>query len=336
MNNPSARFTRFLNDFQNVIIGSILQTDGKTDLFINHVHENNGRTSMFQLQALARIRKKLHKDQLALDLLEHFKMIEDAIGKYDYWKVYRELNSKWALPLEILQHIEKEEEISRQNLLDTLSTLGYIKIESDRVIYNPDTINNLRSKITLAEQFDQKKEKMKLLKFFCKELEKIQSAIVNNELDLNQIEEGVHEFRRKARWLGIYSSALLGKVRLSSSDIDGTLSEFLTPENENVQFNQLPFNNEQISPLYFLRGGFYALSTIINEIGTIKDKGLATEEMVKLGSIYNISKTEIKACLGSDFSEHNEVVSRTKELIEEFLIKKKILIEIKDYFQSQL
>ena len=56
----------------------------------------------------------------------------------------------------------------------------------------------------------EEKETKKLTKFFRDEASSLHEKIVSGEIDLNHIEDGIHELRRKLRWLGIYSSALLG------------------------------------------------------------------------------------------------------------------------------
>ena len=50
---------------------------------------------------------------------------------------------------------------------------------------------------------------------FIKEIDSI-----HNKLNLNDLENGIHEFRRKLRWVGIYSSALNGKVVIDSNTKD--------------------------------------------------------------------------------------------------------------------
>ena len=47
-------------------------------------------------------------------------------------------------------------------------------------------------------------------------------------LDFNELEDGVHEFRRTVRWLSIYPASLGGMCRLSGVDnIDPSVKEFL-------------------------------------------------------------------------------------------------------------
>jgi len=55
---------------------------------------------------------------------------------------------------------------------------------------------------------------------FIKEIDSIHNKLVNNKLNLNDLENGIHEFRRKLRWVGIYSSALNGKVVIDGNTKD--------------------------------------------------------------------------------------------------------------------
>ena len=101
-------------------------------------------------------------------------------------------------------------------------------------------------------------------------------------------------------------------------------------------FNQLPKNPEEKELVYFLPGGFYAMSDLIKTIGDIKDPALYTEEMSRIATLFKIKSQDIKKKLGTDFASHTDTVKKARAVIESKVNKELILKHISDYFESQL
>lgn len=338
MNKSANRFKKHLKSFEAKLKESISQANkDKTQKLGKFLHENDGRTPMFQLQGLARIETKIGKNKVqAAAWLNEFKFIEDAIGKYDYWNAWKEKNKAWNFPETISNHFEKEALFAAGILEEGLARSGWIEKSHEGIKYSDKAIKKLIKSIKNADFFSPAKEKKKLLQLFRDEAMEIHNKVKSKEIDLRKLEEGIHEFRRKMRWLGIYSSSLSGKVRLAEGKKSEPLAKYLTNQNESVKFNQLPFKKDQKEPVYFLRGGFYAMSQLISEIGDIKDPGLATEEMMALGKKFGLKSETVKKHLGKDFYDHKNVVKDAGAVINNYLFKENILSHIADYFDNQL
>ena len=96
------------------------------------------------------------------------------------------------------------------------------------------------------------------------------------EFEFTDVELGVHELRRKIRWLSIYPHALQGVVKLQATKpIAPALKKYLTPEVVNSNYNTLPALVNDTEYLGINKANFFALSWLIAELGKIKDVGLA-------------------------------------------------------------
>jgi len=135
--------------------------------------------------------------------------------------------------------------------------------------------------------------------------------------------------------LGIYSSSLCGKVIINEQKKSDALFSYVTDFNRNFVFNKLPENSQETDNVYFLQGGFYAMSELIKKIGDLKDLGLSTEEMTKIGTKFGMNPDEIRQKLGKDYMEHSELVGKAKEIVNHYLFQEKILIHIAEFFENQ-
>jgi hypothetical protein len=340
MNNPKDRFISHLNGFKNALIKSIEKNNQNNLMSIGTaLYYNDGRTPFFQLQGLARIDTKLGKGKdkkLATNLLDEFKEIEDAIGKYDYWNTFLENNKRWKFPIEFENYFNKQINYYLGVMEERLARVGWLEKVNNQFVYTDNAFENLRRSLNKMDHHNPEKERKKIVSLFRDEVMEIHDKVKKKQIDLNEIELGVHEFRRKIRWLGIYSSALLGKVRIEKSEKKSPLRQFVTKERMNLKFNQLPIVKEQVAPVYFLQGGFYAISEMISLIGNIKDPGLASEELLNISQLLGQGKSIVKKHLGKEYYTHSKVVNDATAIINNYLLKQNVLLHIADHFDTQL
>lgn len=338
VNTPPRRYLAHLQKFDTALRQSLQERQReRLEPLGKILYTNDGRTPFFQLQGLARIEAKSGKNKKDGDAwLAEFKKIEDALGQYDYWMAMVKNNERWKFPDVVQQYFEREASFYLGVLEERLIQQGWIQRDLEGYHYANQAMKRIEKSLKAADWYGSAKEARKLAAFFRDEAMEIQQKIESREIDLAHLEEGIHEFRRKVRWLSIYASALLGKVRFSKADDKDKLAHFITPERSIQKFNQLPVDPTEENPVKFLRGGFYALGDIINDIGKLKDAGLATQEIETLGKMFGLRPAQIKQHLGPDYAPHPHVVKAAAELIEKLATKDRTLIHVADFFDKQV
>jgi len=300
------------------------------------LYKADGRTPYFQLQGLARIDASISKhDHAAEKWLNDFKLLEDAFGKYDFWIAAIAQNKKWKFNKKIDAYLQEQVLIQLGVLEARLIDSGWLQRTPTGFSFHNTPIATFQKEASKADWHPHKKEKKKLLKLFVEEAMEIQDKLKSKEIDLNMVEEGIHEFRRKLRWLSIYSSALNGKVTIGKHNESSPLKQYITPANQSSVYGRLPKNPEEKELVEFLPGGFYAMSDLIKKIGEIKDPALYTEEMTRIASWQGIRPNEVKKALGVAFLSHREAVKQAKSVIEKMVFKENLLQHIADYFDTQ-
>lgn len=302
------------------------------------VYENDGRTPCFQLEGLARIDSKISRhERLGEKWLERYKKLEDALGMFDYWFVLAKKSKIWNFPVEFEKYFQLKINLSINLIHKELVEQGWLGINKfNRYDFTSYPIQVFEKEAERADWFEPVKEKKKLLKFFKKEALEIHDDIKNNKINLELIEDGIHEFRRNLRWLGIYSSSLNGKVVISEQDPTEPLYHYITKENRAVTYNNLPVNPEETDVINFLQGGFYSMTNLIAEIGELKDAGLWTNELLIAANAIGMQPSQVKELMGNNFIEHSDLVQKAKDIITYHLFDEELLVHISNFFDMQL
>jgi hypothetical protein len=119
-----------------------------------------------------------------------------------------------------------------------------------------------------------KKERKLFAEYFSDSAKGLHDKLVKGEFDFNALEDGVHEFRRKVRWLSILPASVDGLfVRLEDAAIDPDLAGYCTSSVLASPFNSFPRRDEVPDPIVLDASSFLAVSWIIAELGALKDRG---------------------------------------------------------------
>jgi hypothetical protein len=283
------------------------------------------RTPMFMLEALGRVYR--HQD-LDNDLFERIrtesKIIEDALGLVDYWAAISSKAVTWSLPAGAQQ-------LAKARYLEACGRV-WAWVESQNWItsrYHPDIEllgDRLNRKLKNVDWLTPKRESKTLRKWLVNELHDIHEHM--EELDLQDIEHGLHEARREVRWISIYFTAVAGGFVLdTAAPPPENWTQYLTQEIVSNPYNQLPAPENDDEPLKVPAPLLYALSYLIDELGKIKDKAMWTETA---GHLLHLTgeKANLQELLQSDYLEAETATSRGSELLQQVLIEDQLLLRL--------
>jgi hypothetical protein len=230
------------------------------------------RTPLFMLESLSKIYADIIDKKIFTKLKDRFKEIEDSLGALDYYAAYqREFSTNTAIPAAIKSYISEKTIEKTHNLSLLLKKEGWL---------NGIRIKKISKKLKDAEWPDEVTEAESLKLFYAKQIGNIQEFVDATEFNFDNIEDDVHELRRKLRWLSIYPQALQGIVKLQEvKPIKVHLKKYLTKEIVTSRFNQLTVAKTQKNFLLFEKNRFLALSWMIFQLGKIKDDGLKIEAL---------------------------------------------------------
>lgn len=256
------RFSYYLDQLRDLLQNAGKEKDPATWLF-----KNNARTPFFMLEALARLYEKMHDRKKFGRLRELFKLMEDCLGKIDYYNFLDESfrkNSK--IPDAYKGHARKQLRISVREFNELLVEKGWL---------TKKRINKIHGKLRKVSWQDPAKDVDDIKCIYKSTITGIMQFVEEIDFHFDNVEEDVHELRRKMRWLSIYPQALRGTVQYApDSDPPEHLKKYLTEEIVNSPYNKLPGVGRNTHFLILDRNYFLSLSWMIAKLGDLKDEGL--------------------------------------------------------------
>jgi hypothetical protein len=274
------------------------------------------RTPIFMLEGLAKLYAEFHNEKIFTKLKNTFKELEDALGAVDYYASYqKEFISKPIIPLQVNQYFQQktlEETVKLQNLLTKGNWLNGKKVKA------------ILKKIEEINWRDEEVEKVFLEKYYQSQTIKIAQFVNETGFPFQNIEEDLHELRRKLRWLSIYPQALGGAIKLvETMPRPAYLAKYLIPEIVNSPFNKMPENPKLSSILNLDKNKFLALSWVISEFGKQKDIGLKINALKNAFQVTSLLKDDAAYLqaykyLGKDYPSLNKILENSSKIASEF------------------
>jgi len=230
---------------------------------------NNARTPFFMLEGLAKLHAGIHNAKKFGKLNEHFKLIEDGLGQIDYYNwlsIAFEANKK--IPAGCRQYLINQLEQRAAKLNEVLIDKDWLADDARRIV-------KITKKLNEAGWLNPVEEIEAISDFYITSVADINEFVIKTNYRFDNVEEDVHELRRRLRWLSIYPQALQGAVQYAADTaIPAHLKKYLTKEIINSPYNKFPAAGKNTSILLLNKSCFLALSWMISELGNLKDEGL--------------------------------------------------------------
>jgi len=257
-------FTRLAEFF---ITHKDLPEEAKTDLLM----EQNLRQSFFRLQAMMSILRPQAPDFFSAERAQ-FKALEDVMGKLDLATSLRETAEKIQDPGLVLK-FRQQEEAARGALREAFLRSGlWTQPEATLRQWQADFANKGHWK-------DGKKERRFLFSSLRDYVRDLQRDLKTTRYDDPFIEKGLHELRRRLRWVLIQVTSLEGLVTYrqeKDQDLPGKVRKWfdeLSAQNPGLLRSKYMRIGEARTP-YPLRIPFHEfaiLNELVIEIGHSKD-----------------------------------------------------------------
>jgi len=300
-----SRFTFYLQQTRELLEKARNEKDPAIWLF-----RNNARTPFFMLEALSRLYSCLHDRKQFDKLRSRFKLIEDGLGQIDYYNSLTvALASNKKIPAACKDHLKRKME-------EAASHLNVILLKEGWLTDNHKRIRKITRKLEKAGWLKPEKEVMKIAEFYKNAIDSMTDFVSKSKYLFDNVEEDVHELRRKLRWLSIYPQAMKGVFQFdASSPAPAYLNKYMTTEITESPFNKLPPPGNNTSFVILNKKYFFALSWMIARLGEIKDEGLLITGLAEAIK-YNSHCTDNDA-IKEAYSLSGEKQDRLQKILDE-------------------
>ena len=263
MSKAPARFDYFLAILQALLTKASVQKNPALWLY-----KNDFRTPLFMLEGLSKLYSQIHDKNKFTKLREKFKLLEDSLGAIDYYdNMAKDISANKKIPATAITYLQAQTREKIQSFNETLAEGGWLS--------QGERIKKIQKKLAEADWLKEEDDVEAIYEFYGRAIYKITEFVEADAGNFNNIETGVHELRRKLRWLSIYPQALRGCIQLSENKpVPKHLIKYLTKEITGSTFNKMPDAEDASYFLLLEQNHFYTLSWMIAELGKIKDSGL--------------------------------------------------------------
>jgi hypothetical protein len=265
------RFTHFLAQAQELLTKAAKQKNPALWLY-----RNNLRTPLFMLEGLCRLYATVHNEKRFSKLKAQFKTLEDMLGAVDYYAAFaEEFAANKKIPPLVLKYVKAQ-------MNSKLAALNDILEDKDWLDTNNKRITKITNKLQDVNWLDSLADTNAVKAHYIDQSAKIAGFVNDINFHFDNMEEDVHELRRKLRWLSIYPQALCGSIQLADSKPKAKhLAKYLTKEILSSPYNVMPAATGNDYILQFEKDYFMALSWTIAELGKLKDNGLRIHLLIE-------------------------------------------------------
>ena len=264
MKKGTDRFKFYLEKINLLMTQAMEQQDPAMWLF-----RNQARTPFFMLESLARLYSKIYDSKELDELYNLFKLIEDSLGQTDhYHSLYLAFAENTKIPAEYKRYFKEQTKQIAAQTNELLLEKGWLPDSNKR-------ISKINKKLKKVDWLNTEKEVEAIGHFYKNVIDSIGKFAAKTGYIFDNVEEDIHELRRKMRWLSIYPQALQGAIQYApETKAADNIEKYLTKEIINSDFNKLPVAGNNTSFLLLNKNYFLSLSWMIAQLGVLKDEGL--------------------------------------------------------------
>lgn len=296
---PRARFHRWLTELHDALV-ALPTTSRKRDV-VQPAFDADVRRIAFMLEGLYRVYVGCDGGRFDKGLSQ-VKRLEDTLGRVDYCRAMHAAAVEARLPVDAIAWLA-------QRVKGAEKALG--KRIAKR--WRPDADGRIRGVAKLVERLeaapldDEAADRTYLALTIADEMDRVG----RRQYDLDELEAGVHEFRRDIRWFPIYFTALDGFAALDDTlnPIEAYESLLKDPAAESP-YARLAASPDEPDPVRLSRSLYVANTKWIAELGDLKDRGQTIEGLAhalrESGTVRKRSKATDRALEALGLS-HNDL-----------------------------
>ncbi len=284
---PHLPFQQYCKQLTAIIKKAKTQSD--PSLFL---YKNKARTILFMMESILRVSNKLFEDKEIAHWRIIVKKMEDALGEIDVYIVLLSDFSKLeTINVKQLEYISHKLDKSVDKLNKKLKKHDFYL--EDIKLMNAGFKINFNDKNMVLQLHEEIRSELKESCDFFNQFPK----------GFTDMEDQVHELRRKLRWISIYGESFQGLIALESTKEKYKWEkEFITKEELKNPFNKLPVKKNLNQYILFNKKAFYAMSYVIGNLGAIKDNCFRLIYLEK-----SIHKTNTEKGINSSILAHKQL-----------------------------
>jgi len=311
------KFLVHVNALSDLLAKGRYQKDKASSLY-----KNGARNIVFRLEALCRLYRGIHNKTFFDKWYKEFKALEDTLGAMDHHHaMHVEFSAYKPLKKSSDQVLYKCLEEETGFLNDVLKTNGWL---------NGEALGAFLIGLKKANWLDAEEDSIAYTTGVHKELKKLDKKYRSGDIDLDLLEEGLHEFRRRLRWVSIYASTSDGILQLRQvKDIPKSLEKYCTDEIVKSPYNVLSKAAKGQKTIHISAPHFYATSWLIQHLGELKDIGLRYQTFLELCRVAGLKESTLMAKFEAscDFPPA-DVAVMAKEAVDHFILHHGVLEEL--------
>jgi hypothetical protein len=228
------------------------------------LYREGARAVLFRLEGLTKLYFKITGNKRLEKWQRAFKKLEDRLGAIDYLDSMSSEFSQYPESHDLARihfHVRFSEESAA--LGEFLQKKGWL---------DGHWKQELEDDLEALERLSSEEDLQAVAKEMSRELVQLEEDYSSGEYDFWKLEAGLHEFRRKIRWISIYAAAMEGAFQLKMVPVkDDAIQGYLQGDIIEAPFNRFPSPELDYRPIWVQSTWFFALSWLIDYLGQLKD-----------------------------------------------------------------